>query len=179
MNLLILLFLLEKKEYITLNNEIEVIYHVEDPTEPFNQVMYVEKELGNYVATLVGSTSETLSKTMFEVWGLHFDGAKSRRVTGAGVVLTSPKGEVNVYSFILEFDCTNNIVEYEALLIGLELATELKVKQLKVIGDYDLIVSQVKEEFSRKNHELKKYRNVVWDSIETFDAFSIKVAPRK
>ena len=34
----------------------------------------------------------------------------------------SPEGEVVSFSFKLVFDCTNNVAEYSALLIGLELA---------------------------------------------------------
>jgi hypothetical protein len=36
----------------------------------------------------------------------------------------------------------------------------------------------VKREFFAKNERLKRYRNVVWDSIELFNAFAIKVVPR-
>ena len=67
--------------------------------------------------------------------------------------------------------------EYEALLLGLELAREMKINCLNVIGDSDLVVSQVKNQFVAKNDRLRSYRNAVWDTIETFDAFSIKVVP--
>jgi ribonuclease HI len=50
-----------------------------------------------------------------------------------------------LFSYRLEFDCTNNIVEYEALLLGLELAREMGIKVLKVIGDSDLVVLQVRK----------------------------------
>ena len=53
-------------------------------------------------------------------------------------------GEESIYAFRLEFDCTNNVAKHEALLLGLEIARDLKVKCLSVIGDSDLIVSQVK-----------------------------------
>jgi ribonuclease HI len=37
-----------------------------------------------------------------------------------GVVFTSPLGNIYHFSFRLEFYCTNNMAEYEALLLGLE-----------------------------------------------------------
>jgi ribonuclease HI len=40
----------------------------------------------------------------------------------------------------LEFECTNNIVEYEALVQGLKKAIDLKVKCLRVFGDSEIIV---------------------------------------
>lgn len=35
----------------------------------------------------------------------------------------------------LEFDCTNNVVEYEALVHGLQKVISLDIKYLKVFGD--------------------------------------------
>jgi hypothetical protein len=47
---------------------------------------------------------------------MQFDGARSRFKSGAGVVLTTPSGMIFPFSFCLEFDCTNNMEVYEALL---------------------------------------------------------------
>ena len=110
---------------------------------------------------------------------MHFDGAKSRHGAGAGIILVSPVGEETLHSFCLEFDCTNNVAEYEALLLGLELAREMKINCLNVIGDSDLVVSQVKNQFVAENDRLRSYRNAIWDEIEMFDAFSIKAVPRE
>ena len=52
------------------------------------------------------------------IWKMHFDGAKSRHGAGVGIVLILPAGEETMHSFRLEFDCSNNVVEYEALLLG-------------------------------------------------------------
>ena len=53
---------------------------------------------------------------------MHFDGSRQLEGSGAGVVLTSPKGDKLAYVLQLHFDCTNNMAEYEALLHGLRLA---------------------------------------------------------
>jgi ribonuclease HI len=58
----------------------------------------------------------------------------------------------------LEFDCTNNITEYEELLLGLELARDMKIKMLRVIGDSDLVVMQIEDHFVAKNDKLKRYK---------------------
>jgi ribonuclease HI len=73
----------------------------------------------------------------------------------------------------------NNIVQYEALTIGLDLSLDKKIKCLRVIGDSDLVVSQIKNKFAPKNEKLRRYRNSVWDTIELFDAFSIEAVPRE
>jgi hypothetical protein len=69
---------------------------------------------------------------------------------------------------MLEFDCTNIVAKYEFLLLGLELARGMKVKVLKVVDDFDLIIQLVRNQYATKNDIMKKYKNVVWDSIELF-----------
>lgn len=107
------------------------------------------------------------------IWKMFFDGSCSKNGNGAGVVFISPNGKSFKYSFLLAFECTNNTVEYEALLLGLKMAGKHGIKILLVYGDYELVVSQIRDKFITKNHTLKRYKNEVWDSIEVFDAFSI------
>jgi ribonuclease HI len=40
----------------------------------------------------------------------------------------------------LRFECTNNIVEYEACILRLEAVLEMKIKKLDVYGDLMLII---------------------------------------
>lgn len=55
-----------------------------------------------------------------ELWYMHFDGAKSKNGVGARVILKSLSGETKRYSFKITWSCTNNVVEYEAMCLGLE-----------------------------------------------------------
>ena len=73
--------------------------------------------------------------------------------------MTSPKGQVFSFSFRLEFEATNNVAEYEALLLGLEIDKDMGIKMLNIRGDSNLITLQVKNHFSCKCKMLKKYRN--------------------
>ena len=57
---------------------------------------------------------------------------KSARV---GIVIISPKGIKTTISFNLDFKCTNNQAEYEALVIGLEILLELGAQEVHIIGD--------------------------------------------
>ena len=65
--------------------------------------------------------------------------------SGAGCVLIDPKKNKHFISCRLEFEGTNNTVEYEALFHGLRKAIELKVKNLKVYGDSEIIVKQIRK----------------------------------
>ena len=48
------------------------------------------------------------------------------------------------------------MAEYEALLLGLEIAKDMGIKVPSIKGDSDLIVSQVKNLFACKCGRLKK-----------------------
>ena len=64
-------------------------------------------------------TEQPLDDHEAGVWTLHFDGANSREGNGAGVLLISPTGKWVPLSFKLEYEATNNVDEYEAMLLGL------------------------------------------------------------
>ena len=96
-----------------------------------------------------------------KLWTMFFDGASSKEGAGAGVVFVSPENNTFRYSLTLKFAYTNNIAEYEALLLGLKVAIHHKIKKLCVIGDSELIISQIKGTYSSKNRRLKQYRNAV------------------
>ncbi|GKV27610.1 hypothetical protein SLEP1_g36766 [Rubroshorea leprosula] len=65
-------------------------------------------------------------------WKLIFDGSSTETMSGARVVVISPSGLKTQMSFQLDFDCTNNQAEYEALIIGLEMLVELRRSSTKM-----------------------------------------------
>ena len=58
-------------------------------------------------------------------WIIHMDGSSTQHAGGIGVVLQSPEGDRLTYKVRLQYQTTNNEVEYEALLKGLELAKSI------------------------------------------------------
>lgn len=72
-------------------------------------------------------------------WAMLFDGSSYGSVGGAGVVFETPQGELFSYSFKLDFPCRNNVVEYEALILGLRIAKELNLGNVEVKGDSRLL----------------------------------------
>ena len=75
-----------------------------------------------------------------EVWQMYFDGVYSKAGKGAGIVIISPSDKVYNFAFRLEFEESNNVAEYEALLLGLETAKDMGIKMLNIEGDSDLVV---------------------------------------
>jgi hypothetical protein len=58
----------------------------------------------------------TVSKS---TWQMYFDGACRKSGAGAGVVFVTPDEAILPYSFTLTSAVSNNVAEYEALIIGL------------------------------------------------------------
>jgi ribonuclease HI len=58
---------------------------------------------------------------------MYFDGSYTLKGAGVGIVLIPPKGDVLKYAIQLEFPATNNIIEYEGLIIRLRLAKDLGI----------------------------------------------------
>jgi len=84
-----------------------------------------------------------------EVWQMFFDeasrtGPKGKTIAGMGVVFISPQNHVLPRAFSLTEPCSNNVAEYNALVIVLQLAHEMGVHYFEAYGDSKLIVNQVK-----------------------------------
>ena len=56
--------------------------------------------------------------TKEDSWKLYFDGASKALRHGISVILISPEREYYPFTIRLNFDCTNNVVEYEACIMG-------------------------------------------------------------
>ena len=62
-------------------------------------------------------------------WGMVFDEAVNAYGKGIGVMIITPHGSHIPFTTRLAFDCTNNMAEYEACIMGVSrrlLITELR-----------------------------------------------------
>jgi hypothetical protein len=76
-----------------------------------------------------------------EYWTINFDGSLQLQGVGAGILVTSPKGESFKYVLQMHFPASNNASEYETLLHGLRIAMALGIHRLKVLRDSLLVVN--------------------------------------
>jgi hypothetical protein len=70
-----------------------------------------------------------------EMWKLWFDGSVCSHGQGVGCFVMSPSGMTYELCIRLDFGCTNNQAEYEALLSGLEVLAEVGVRRAEIFGD--------------------------------------------
>lgn len=88
--------------------------------------------------------------TQFEpLWNMDFDGAFSKEGFGARVwVSNSGNNHVEGNSYKINFQCINNIAEYQALILGLQLLKNIGAKRISIHGDSELIIKKIKGEYS-------------------------------
>jgi ribonuclease HI len=113
-----------------------------------------------------------------QIWSLYFDGSKSKEGAGAGCIIIDPTSNKTLMSCRLEFECTNNIAEYEALLQGLRKALDMHIQTLVVFGDSEIVVRQVRDSIHCFSPHLKSYQSEVWSLMNKFFAFNINSIPR-
>jgi ribonuclease HI len=74
---------------------------------------------------------------------------------------------------------TNNIAEYRALLLGIELAAALGPGELELVGDSELIVRQIKGEYKVKDPALRELYAQAKRALEPFERWSIRHVRRE
>uniref|UniRef100_A0A2N9GTN2 Uncharacterized protein n=1 Tax=Fagus sylvatica TaxID=28930 RepID=A0A2N9GTN2_FAGSY len=111
-------------------------------------------------------------------WKLYFDGAANAVGSGIGAVLVSPKGQQTPIAVKLGFDCTNNMTEYEACIVGLQAALEFGAYELEVFGDSLLIVSQTNGEWQARDPKLIPYQRYISRLVPKFKYVTFTYTPR-
>jgi ribonuclease HI len=121
----------------------------------------------------------TINFVQLMPWWLYFDGSVCSKGQGAGCVVVSPSGVYIDLSIRLEFACTNNQVEYESLLHGLEFLRDLGARDMDVFGDSNLIMQQIRGDSQCLDGVLNSYWDKCLDIIKLFDTFTIKHIPQE
>ncbi|KAG8481593.1 hypothetical protein CXB51_026544 [Gossypium anomalum] len=111
-------------------------------------------------------------------WRLNFDGASNAVGNRIGAVLVSPKGDHYPFTCKLDFDCTNNMAEYEACIMGLQAAIERGIRTLEVYGDSALVIYQFRGEWETGDPKLINYQKVVLGLLKEFDDITFNYLPR-
>jgi hypothetical protein len=63
-------------------------------------------------------------------------------------------------------------------MLGLQLLKKLGAKRISICGDFELIIKQIKGEYSAKHPILRAYMNVVLDFIECFIEYDLSTIPK-
>ncbi|KAM0881796.1 hypothetical protein ACQ4PT_032718 [Festuca glaucescens] len=111
---------------------------------------------------------------------MYFDESKNLEGAGAGIVLTSPKGDAMRYVLQLKFEpCTNNMAEYEALLHGMRIAKEMGATHFRCFGDSDHIASQTSGTCDATDPNMIAYRKAVDQVGGNFAGYAVECIDRR
>ncbi|XP_058761742.1 uncharacterized protein LOC131635152 [Vicia villosa] len=102
--------------------------------------------------------------------------AYSRRIRE---IIVMPQGSHIPFTARLMFDCTNNMAEYEACIMGLEEAIDLRIEILDVYGDSALVVHQIKGEWETRHPGLIPYRDYARRLLTFFNKVEFHHIPRE
>ena len=112
---------------------------------------------------------------------IYVDGASRGNpgMAGAGAAIKAKDGPVlkklKKYLGVV----TNNVAEYSALVMALDSARSLGVKEVRVFADSELVVKQIKGEYRVKSVDLKPLYMEAMHLIESFNRFEIRHVPRE
>ena len=101
-------------------------------------------------------------------WKFYFDGSRAEQGVGVGIVLESPQGVKSQLAFRVEKVCFNNQVEYEVLVLGLEILLQMGIKNVTVFGDSQLVINQVKGQYKCGSVLLAPYLGSVQQLLQEF-----------
>ena len=76
-------------------------------------------------------------------------------------------------------ETTNNVAEYKAVLLALELAQELGAKEVEVINDSELIARQIGGEYRVKQAHLKPLHAEAMAALRGFDRWAVRTVRRE
>ena len=111
-------------------------------------------------------------------WKLYFDRATNSTGNGVEAVLVSPKGQQIPLSVKLNFDCTNNVTEYDACIVDLQVALAFDAYDLSVFGDSLLIISQIEGKWQARDAKLIPYQKCVSRLILKFQNITFAYLPQ-
>ena len=75
-------------------------------------------------------------------------------------------------------ETTNNVAEYKALLLGLELARRLEASEVEVINDSELVARQIGGQYKVKHAGLKPLFLEAMKALREFERWSVRNVPR-
>jgi ribonuclease HI len=124
-----------------------------------------------------GAQDEEATKDT-EAWMVFCDGSWGTFGAGATAVLVAPSKVRTCYAIKLDFSCTNNIAEYEALLLGIRKLKAMGIRRAILKTDSQVISSHVDKSSKARDPKLEKYLDAVRRLEASFKGFSLKNIPR-
>jgi ribonuclease HI len=112
---------------------------------------------------------------------VHVDGGARGNPGPAAVaaVASTPDGDPVAERNEYIGEATNNVAEYRAVLLALELAKELGASEIEVVNDSELVARQIGGEYKVKHAGLKPLHAETMEKLRGFDAWAVRNVRRE
>jgi ribonuclease HI len=134
--------------------------------------------LAYFIADWMPRAQEEETNKDAEAWTMFCDGSWGTFGAGAAAVLVAPSKVITCYAARLDFSCTNNITEYEALLLGLQKLRSMRIRRAILKTDSQVIYGHIDKSSKARDPKHEKYLDTVRRLEASFEGFSIKNIPR-
>ena len=109
---------------------------------------------------------------------MSVDGATNAQESGANIILTSPEGIDIEYALRFGFRASNNEAEYEAIIVGLNLAHSMEVDQLEVCSNSQLVVKKIEDSYEARGEKMILYLKKARELLNKFVRVQVRHIPR-
>ena len=132
--------------------------------------------LADFVMEFTSTELDEATQTTLDlpIWRLSVDGAVNAQGSGAGLILTSPRGIDIEYVLRFGFRASNNKAEYEAVIVELNLAHSMEVDQLEVCSDSQPVVKQIEDTYEARGEKMILYLKKVRELLRKFVRVQIR-----
>ncbi len=112
---------------------------------------------------------------------VHVDGGARGNPGPAAVavVATTPGGDALDEERLYIGEATNNVAEYRAVLLGLELARRLGAREVEVVNDSELVARQIGGQYRVKHAGLRPLFQRTMAALREFDRWSVRSVKRE
>jgi len=112
---------------------------------------------------------------------VHVDGGARGNPgpAAAAAVATAPDGTALGERSEFIGEATNNVAEYKAIQLGIELARELGASELELVNDSQLVARQIGGEYKVKNKGLMPLFTETMKALRGFDRWSVRDVRRE
>ena len=111
---------------------------------------------------------------------VHVDGGARGNPgpAAAAAVLSTPDGTVVDEATETLGEVTNNVAEYQALLLGLRRARELGASEVEIVHDSELVAKQLTGLYKVKHAAMRPLHLEATEALKAFEKWSIRSVPR-
>ncbi|XP_057808901.1 uncharacterized protein LOC131023379 [Salvia miltiorrhiza] len=122
---------------------------------------------------------ETTRRPLPEFWVAFVDGSVTKEGCGIGVYITSPG--YGTYQFAIKFTCrlSNNEAEYETVVRGAHILSELKAECVIINTDSQLVAQQLSGAYNVRDQWMKAYHCKISELKGKFMEFKIEQISRE